>query len=297
MANTVVLSGITDYIEQNRELLFTKAVAGARTLEHVELYPDVVYKTMLNYLDSTVVLADGSTCTWDPQGSDVFSEKALEVIPITVQKEFCIKDFRKKWLNYQLNWEAGRLELPLAEAVANSQVDEIRKEVEKLVWQGNSGLSYDGYIALASADTNVTKVEFGTGATATAKIDAVVAAIPIAALATGRVNIFLSYSDFRSYIAEQNASCCANRQVIDANTESLTYFGDSRIVLLPVLGLEGTGAIVATPEDGLAYGTDILGSEVVYKWIVDEKLDKIYFKVDFTSGVAIKYPDRVVLGA
>jgi hypothetical protein len=295
MANNVILSGLTDYIEQRKDELFVKAVAGARTLDFVELFPDVVYKTALNYLDTEVVLADGSTCTWDPAGSDVFSERFLEVVPITIQKEYCAKDFRKKWMNYQLQWEAGRIELPLMDAIANSQVNAIKEAVDELVWQGNSGLSYDGYIALASADTGVAKVEFASGATATAKVDAVVAAVPMAALKKG-VNVFLSYSDFRAYIAEQNASCCANRPVIDAAVESIKYLGDSRITLIPVICLEGTGAIVAASKDALAYGTDIVGSEGVYKWLHDEKLDKHYFKVDFTSGVAIKLPNEVVLG-
>lgn len=296
MANSVILSGLTDYIEQKKDELFVKAVAGARTLDFVEMYPNVIYKTALNYLDTEIVLADGSTCTWDPAGSDIFSERFLEVIPITVQKEYCAKDFRKKWMNYQLEWEAGRIELPLMDAIANSQVNAIQEAVDELVWQGNTGLSYDGYIALASAETGAAKVEFASGATATAKIDAVVAAIPMAALKKG-VNVFLSFADFRSYIMEQNASCCANKPVIDAASDSIKYFGDSRITLVPVSGLEGTGAIVAASKDALAYGTDIVGSEGVYKWIHDEKMDKYYFKVDFTSGVAIKHPDEVVLGA
>ena len=52
MANTVNFSGLTDYIQENRDMLFVKSVAGAKTLDYVELYPDVVYKTMLNYLSS-----------------------------------------------------------------------------------------------------------------------------------------------------------------------------------------------------------------------------------------------------
>lgn len=295
MANSLVLSGLTDYIEQKKDELFVKAVAGARTLDFVDLYPDVVYKTALNYLDTEIILADGSTCTWDPQGSDVFSERFLEVVPITVQKEYCAKDFRKKWMNYQLQWEAGRIELPLMDAIANEQVKAIKKAVDELVWMGNEDLNYEGYLERASGDSAVVKVDFASGATATAKIDAIVAAVPIAALNKG-VNIFLSYSDFRAYIAEQNSTCCANRPVIDAAVEELKYFGDSRITLIPVIGLEGTGAILAASKDALAYGTDIVGSEGVYKWIHDEKLDKYYFKVDFTSGTQIKLPNEVVIG-
>lgn len=296
MANTVNFSGLTDYINENRDMLFVKSVAGAKTLDYVEMYPDVVYKTMLNYLDSEVVLGDGSSCSPTEQGSDTFSERALEVIPLQVFKKFCAKDFRKKWMNYQYEWEAGRIELPLNEAIAQSNVAAVQEAVENLVWQGDSGLSFNGFIDIASGESAVTDVEFASGATATDKIDAMVAALKVKALKKG-VDIFVSYTDFRNYIQEQNATCCSNKAVLDAASESIGYFGDSRIRIIPVMGLEGTGKMLAAPKKGLAYGTDIIGSEGVYKWIVDEKTDNWYLKVDFTAGVQIKEPDLVVLGA
>lgn len=296
MANTVNFSGLTDYINENRDMLFVKSVAGAKTLDYVELYPDVVYKTMLNYLNSEVLLGDGSNCNPTEQGTDTFSERALEVIPLQIFKKFCAKDFRKKWMNYQYEWEAGRISLPLNEAIAQSNVAAAQEAVEDLVWQGDSGLSFNGYIDIASGETAVEKVTFASGATATDKIDAMVAALKVKALKKG-VDIFVSYTDFRNYVQEQNATCCSKKEVLDAASETIGYFGDSRIRIIPVMGLEGTGVMLAAPKKGLAYGTDIVGSEGVYKWIVDEKTDNWYLKVDFTAGVQIKEPDLVVLGA
>ena len=296
MATTLNISGLTDYIKENRDELFVKSVAGSKTLDYVELYPNVVYNEALNYLDSEVTFGDGSTCTWDPTGSDTFSERFIEVIPLKINKEYCAKDMRKKWMNYQYNWEAGRIELPLNEAIANSNVAAAQEALEDLLWQGNSGLSFEGFIDKASGESAVIDVEFGSGATATENIDAMVAALPMRALKKG-VDIFISYTDFRAYVAEQNALCCSKKEVLDAASETIGYFGDSRIRIVPVMGLEGTGAMLAAPKgDGLAYGTDIVGSEGVYKWIVDEDTDKWKLKVEFTAGVAIKYPDETVLG-
>ena len=295
MANTVSFSGLTDYIQENRDLLFTKSVAGAKTLDYVELYPDVVYKTLLNYLDSEVILGDGSTCSPTEAGSDTFSERALEVVPIQVFKKFCAKEFRKKWMNYLYEWDAKRVALPLNEAIAQSNVAAVQEAVEDLLWKGDSGLSFEGYIEIASGESAVIDVEFASGATATAKIDAMVAALPVKALKKG-VDIFVSYTDFRNYVQEQNATCCSKKEVLDAASESIGYFGDSRIRIIPVMGLEDTGAMLAAPKKGLAYGTDIIGSEGVYKWIEDEKTDNWYLKIDFTAGVQIKFPAETVLG-
>lgn len=296
MATTLNISGLTDYIKENRDELFVKSVAGSKTLDYVELYPNVVYKEALNYLDSEVEFGDGSSCTWDPTGSDSFSERFIEVVPLKINKEYCAKDMRKKWMNYQYNWEAGRIELPLNEAIANSNVAAAQEALENLLWQGNSGLSFEGYIEKASAETGVVKVQFATGATVTDKIDAMVAALPMRALKKG-VDIFISYTDFREYVREQNALCCSKKEVLDAAAESIDYFGDSRIRIVPVMGLEGMGNMLAAPKKGLAYGTDIVGSEGVYKWIVDEDTDLWKLKVEFTAGVELKFPDETVLGA
>ena len=296
MANTVSVSGLTDYVNNHRDELFIKATAGARSLELVEIMPNVKYKDALNYLDSEVVLADGSVCGWNPQGSDVFSERFVETKAVKVEKEFCAKDFEKKFANYQLMYEAGRETLPFEQKIAESNMNAIKKAVENLVWKGDATIGIDGWLAQASAETLTAKVSFPSGSTTIAKIDAMVAAIPAAALAKG-VNLFMSYTDFRNYVAEQNASCCANRPILDAASESIKYVGDSRISLVPVAGLEGTGAMVASPEDGLVYGTDIEGSENVYKLWFEDKDEKFMLRVLFRAGTAIKHPEEIVYGA
>lgn len=294
------VSGLTDYVNIHRDELFIKATAGAKSLDYVEVMGDVKWKDALQYLDSTIVLADGSVCGFNPQGSDVFSERYIETKAVKVEKEFCGKDFEKKAANYQLRWEAGRETLPFEEKIALSNMNAIQDALEHLVWRGEASLEIDGWLAQATAETLVTDVTWASGSTTIAKVDAMVANIPAKALAKG-VRIFMSPTDFRNYVAEQNASCCANRPIIDANVESLKYIGDSRIELVPVAGLEPansaeTNYMVAATEDALVYGTDIENSENVYKFWFNEEDEKFKFRVLFRAGTAIKHPEEVVLG-
>lgn len=295
MANTLINS-LPEYIENKKDELFVKAVAGTKTLDYVEIMPNVKFKENLNYLDSTVVLADGSECGWDPQGSDTFNARTIEVHPVTVQKEFCWKDFRSTYANYQLAFEAGRETLPFEEKIAQSQIAAIKKEVEKGIWQGIEDADVDGFLAQMAADNAVVDVTFAEGADIEAKLDAVIDAIPAGALEKG-TNVFLSWTDFRAYVKAINAECCGNRGIVDANVVVLPYAGDTRITLVPVAGLEGTGKIVAAPFDAIVYGTDIVGSEGVYRMFYDAKDSKFLFEVLFNMGTAIKYSDEVVLGA
>ena len=294
--NTLDLHLLPDYINEHKDELFVKSTLGTKTLDYVEIMPNVKYKDALNFLDSEVVLQDGSKCGWNPQGSDVFSQRFIETKAVEVEKEYCWKDFEKKYMNYQLLWEAGREKLPFEEKIAQSNMNAIQEAVEYLVWNGEEDLGIDGFINNIADEDDATKVVFESGATASAKVDAMVAALTIGMLKKG-VNIYMSYTDFRNYIQEQNATCCTNKPVIDAASESIKYFGDSRITLIPVLGLEDAGgAMVASTPDGLVYATDVEGSDRAYRMWFDEKEEKFMFRVLFRAGTAVKFVDEVVLG-
>ena len=300
MASALNVSGLTDYVNIHKDELFIKATVGARSLELVEIMSDVKWKDALQYLDSEVVLADGSVCGFNPQGSDVFTERYIETKAVKVEKEWCQKDFEKKAANYALRWEAGRETLPFEQKIAESNMNAIKEAVERLVWRGDATIGIDGWLAQATAETLVTNVTFATGSTTIAKVDAMVAAIPAKALAKG-VNIFLSYTDFRNFVAESNASCCSQKPILDAAADSIKYVGDSRISLVPVSGLElassaETSYMLAAPEDALVYGTDIEGSENRYDFWFNRDSETFRLRVLFRAGTAIKHPELVVLG-
>lgn len=286
------VSTLPDYIQANRDELFVKAIASTKTLDYIESMLGVKGKAALNYLDSTVVLADGETCGWNPQGDDTFTQKTVSTKLVTVNKEFCAKSMRSKWMSYDLSLAAGRENLPFEQKIAESNVAAIKKAVEKLIWQGDVTLGIDGLLKQINTEEGAIKVNGGT--TILEKVNKVIAAIPAGALEKG-VNVFMSYTDFRSYVAAKNAECCANMPVIDANVDYLVYAGDSRIKLVPVAGLEGTDKIVAAPYDALVYATDVEDSEGIFKMWFDEKEDKFLFKVLFTAGTAVKFNDEVTI--
>ena len=286
------VSTLPDYIQENRDELFVKAIASTKTLDYIESMLGVKGKAALNYLNSTVVLADGESCGWNPQGDDTFTQKTVSTKLVTVNKEFCAKQMRSKWMSYDLSLAAGRENLPFEQKIADSNVAAIKKAVEKLIWQGDVTLGIDGLLKQINTEDGAVKVNGGT--TILEKIGKVIAAIPAGALEKG-VNVFMSYTDFRSYVEAKNAECCANMPIIDANVDYLVYAGDSRIKLVPVAGLEGTNKIVAAPYDALVYATDVEDSEGIFKMWFDEKEDKFLFKVLFTAGTAVKYNDQVVL--
>jgi hypothetical protein len=294
MANTLNLTSLPEYIEQNKEQLFVDSTVGAKTLDYVELMLGVKHKEALNYLESEVVL-QAAACGWNPNGSDTFAQRYIEVHLVEVEKEFCYIDFKEKYMNYQLRWEAGRETLPFEQKIAESNVEAIKAAVEDMVWQGNSGASVTGFLA-DIAEASAATVSFASGDTTVEKIDAMVAGLNAKMLKKG-VNIFVSMTDFRNYVLESNSTCCANRPILDAAADEIIYAGDSRIKIVPVLGLEDTGKMVAATPDALVYGTDLKDSETVYRIWFDEKEQKFMFRVLFAAGTAVKFPNEVVLGS
>lgn len=293
MATELNLNALPDYVKEHRDELFIKATLGAKSLDYIDIMPDVKYKDALNFLDSEVEFQDGSACGFNPGGSDVFTQRFIETVAVKVEKSWCWKDFEKKYMNYQLTWEAGREKLPFEQKIADSNMNKIQDKIEDLVWKGDSGLSISGFLADAE-EASAKTINSESGETVSARIDALVAGLTIPMLKKG-VNIFVSYTDFRNYIQEQNGACCNNKPVLDAASESISYFGDSRVKIVPVLGLEDTGAIVAATADALVYATDVKGSENVYRMWYDEKDDMFDFRVLFRAGTAIRFPDEVVV--
>ena len=293
-ANTLDFSAIEEYVNIHRDELLVKASLGTKTMDYLDIMPNVKHKEAIPYLESEVELHKAS-CDWLPAGSDRIYDRYIEVTPLESQKEYCWLDFQKYFMNYQMRIEAGRESLPFEQKFAESNMAKIQEAVEAALWAGIEDLDIDGILTLATgADSALTiQVETESGETVSSRIDNIVAALPMGALKKG-VNVFVSYSDFRKYVAENNATCCAGRPVYDANSESIKYLGDSRVTIVPVLGLENTGAIAAFPADCVVYATDIEGSENRYETWVEKKEHKILFDVLFNFGVAFRWPDEVV---
>jgi len=291
-ANTIDFSALEEYVNVHKDELLVKASLGTKSIDYLDIMTNVKHREAIPYLDSEVELHKAN-CVWDPAGSDIFTERYVDVVALESQKEYCFLDFQNYFMNYQMQFEAGRESLPFEQKIAESNMAKIQEAVEEMIWNGNDDLGIDGILQVAQDEEASIAVESESGATITDRIDAVVAAIPMSALQKG-VNVFLSYTDFRQYVAESNASCCANRPLYDAASESIKYLGDSRVNIVPVMGLEGLDAIFAFPKDAVLYATDIEGSETRYEGWFEKKERKFMYDVLFNFGIAFRWPDEVV---
>lgn len=294
MASAFQLSGLTDYVNVHKDELLVKAQLENRTIKYVDIMPNVKWKDSIPTLSSEVTLQPGNQCGFNPTGSDTFGEKFIETHAVKSEKEWCAKDWEKKYANYQLLWEAGRVETPYAEFLANYNLGLVQEALEEVLWQGDSGLSIDGYIkdiTVNESASTIAVTAITSANTVTEAVDAVVAAMPINALKKG-VRIFLSYTNLRNYIMAANSNCCVHKDPYDAASEEIAYFGDSRVKLVAVNGI-GDDFICGASLDSMVYATDVENAENRYSVWFDEEDEMLRWRVLFRAGTALRYADEV----
>lgn len=290
------VTALPEYVEQNKGELLTKAALGAETLDVIETVLNVKHKTALNQLETTAPFQSAKTCGFNASGDDKLSQRILEVFPIKVNKEYCDKDLLEKWTNQDLKIAAGRETLPFEQKFMEENNKAINANLDKLIWQGDADLSITGFKDVITKANGAVEVSLKAGSTMADLVDETYAAIPTAVLAYDPV-IFMSYSDFRKYIQVLNSTCCANRPIVDANTSELKYMGDSRVTIKPVAGLEGVGKVYAGSRHNFVYGTDVEDSQNTYKFWFSDDDDVFRYKVVFTAGVQVAFPDELVVGS
>ena len=297
------VSALPEYVNQHADELLTKSMLEGTTLDYISIMPNVKYKDSLTYLSTTIAFQDASTCGFNPQGDDTLSARTIEVAPIKVNKQYCPKDLRKTALNHGLLFEAGRETLPFEEKFMEGNVTAINAELEKEIWQNDNTDLFPGFIyqiTVGDASVGVIDSSVAPGYDADDVIDLAYDKLPEVVLKKGAV-IFVSHSMFRAYVKALNATCCANRPMIDAAAKEIDYPGDSRVKIVPVAGLQNAtdpnskaALAVAGWAKNFVYGTDVEGSENTFKFWFSDDDDVFKFKVLFNAGTAIAFPDEVV---
>ena len=297
------VSALPEYVNQHTDELLTKSVLGATTLDYISIMPNVKWKDSLTYLSSTIAFQDASVCGFNPSGDDTLSQRTIEVAPLKVNKQYCPKDLRKTALNHGLLFEAGRETLPFEEKFMDSNVAAINAELEKEIWQNDASALFPGFIyQITAGDASVGPIDASVapGYDAEDVIDLAYDKLPEIVLEKGAA-IFVSHTTFKKYVKQLNATCCANRPVIDAASKEIEYPGDSRVKIVPVAGLQNAtdsnskaALAVASWAKNLVYGTDVENSENTFKFWFSDDDDVFKFKVLFNAGTAIAFPDEVV---
>ena len=291
------LTGLTQYVDQERLPLIRKAVVGNRSAQEFYLMTGVKGSTALNLLDTEVVFGDGSTCGWTDAGTSKLSQRVLVPGAVKVNMSFCDKALLKYWMNYDVRVAAGQKNLPFEEDFVNGVIDGVKAKLEKLMWQGNTPSdAFDGIIKIAEAATLAATVTYAADATVTSIVKDVYDKIPTAAYSKGEVVMYMGSDMYRTYIQE----LIANGNLVITNALNDVAMPDSILIpgtnvrVIGVAGLDTVGKVFASYKDNFVFGTDMAGDDEKFELWYSQDNREFRLAIEFTAGVQIAYPDLLV---
>lgn len=302
MAKGYDISKLAAYVKTNADVILKDVVLGSvegDSVANMRKQLGVKTKEKLNYLNVTPALQSGKDCGFNASGSTVFSDRDITVKTIKAQDEYCDRDLLGKFAESLVNIAAGKETLPFEAQIVDEVVKGIRKQVEKIVWQGDTTLGIDGLIKIADtggADaTSTVNVSIAKGTDIYEAVKAVYLAIPEELL--DKAFIGLSPANFRAFtqaMVEKNYFHYSGPQ--DANVNEFIFPG-SNVKVKSIQGLSGVNdKIYASVWDNLVYGTDLLNDEEVVNAWYDPNTELFRYTIRFNAGVSTLFPDEVVLG-
>ena len=303
-------SGLTNYVEVNKDVLIKDVVLGAKygdTIANLRKQLGVKTKERLNYLDVDPVLQDGTGCGFSASGSTNFSEREIETAPFKVNDKWCPDDLLGKFAEYLVRYGANANAedgMPFESEILSEIEKGIAKKLEKMVWQGDkSGTDLiDGFLtqALGADSASTINVAYTADTSAITLYDAVKAVImKVPEDIIEDAVVFVSPSIFRALcfeLTEKNMyhfKSGDNGEIIEDN--DLIFPGTS-VRIHKTHGLEGDKKhIYASVWDNMVYAADMMNDKEEFRlWFSDD--DDLYkLKIKWNAGVKTLYPDAVVV--
>ena len=311
------VTGLQDYVDENRDGLIGKTVAGAKSARILDLQTGFKSAGAINRMDTDVVLQDGSSCGFNASGTTVLDQRVLTVGEVKVQEELCVRDLNKKYTQHSLKAGSKDDEIPFEQEYTSLKTKKIIAANEIGIWQsdttsGTPNLArYDGLIKIIDAATGVV-VGNTSGATSITSanviglINDMYAAIPANLLDSeeGNLDGGDSISDvavmcgvdvFRTYILALTA---ANLYHYDGKPMNLEIMiPGTNIMLVGLPGLTGTDRMFAGrigSEGGFVVGVDLENEEEQYDLWYSKDDDVVKFSARYKMGTQIKWPEEIV---
>ena len=308
------VSALANYTKENQDLLVASSVLGSKTASLIKDQGNVMVgvksSEKINIMDTDAYFQDGSSCGFNASGTTTFTQRTVTVGKIKVNEALCPKDLERTYLQKALPAGSTYDSIVFAEQYSTRKTEKIASQLEKSLWQGDTGSAdgnlnkFDGIIKLVTAassavvDANTTAY-FGSTATAItsanviAVFDAVYKAIPAEVVAKDDVKIFCGMDVFRTYtIALKNANMF--HYTVDGKADSEFVLPGTTIKVVAVEGLNGTSKIYAMRLSNLFIGTDLLNEEERFEIFYAKEADQVRFVSEFKMGVNFAFPSEIV---
>lgn len=290
-----IVSGLTEYVEQNRSALLSKSMLDGKSRRAFNLMTDVKGPVALNIMDTQVKFGPLS-CGWDEQGSTEFSQRILEPVGLEVNMGFCDKNLLKTWAQYEVKVAAGFETMPFEEKWTGDILKSVNEQIERMLYLGDKDnlagdIEFDGIVTILNADANTIKVNAVSGTSAYAFIKQVAAKIPAK---VKEPVILVGTPLYREFMQDLVA---ANLFHYDpANGENEYKLPGTDIKVIAVDGLNETSYAIAANMNNLYYGCSADEDSDTFDLWYSKDNREFRLAINFIAGTQVAFPDEVVLG-
>ena len=287
---------LKNYLETNGTEVLTKALFNSESAKYFQIQTGVTAETPIIRLDSSITLADATSCGFEANGSDTFSNRLLSPKFLKVNKEICAKTLLKTWAHSDVRMNALGETLPFEELLINNNINELAKVNERLIWEGKTSggvgnmALMDGIITIARADENTIKLEKGSDDLWTRVEKTWLALAPEVA---DKCTLFMSIANYKQLIVE-----LMNKNMYHVFE---TYEGEYRMTMpgtnLVIRGVSGIteDVLVCTPEDNLYLGVDGESDGETVDLYFDKSSRSFKFVVEYAYCVNYAFSEFVYI--
>jgi hypothetical protein len=306
MATTTSIT--TTYAGEFSKKYISAALLSASTIENggIEVMPNVKYKSVIQRLATDAIVKD-ATCAFDATSTVTLTERVITPEEFQVNLELCKKDFASTWQSIEMGMSAFEtLPKSFADYLIAHVAAKVAEKTETNIWRGataNAG-EFNGFVALATADSNVVDV-VGTTVTASnviAELGKVVDAIPAALYGKEDLHIYVSQNVARAYVRALGGFAASGLGANGTNAMGTQWFNNGSLSFdgVKIFVANGLAAnyMMAAQKSNLYFGTGLLSDQNEVKLIDMADIDgsqNVRVVMRFTAAVQYGIGSEIVL--
>jgi hypothetical protein len=131
------VSSLTDYTEQHKSELLTKAVFGATSITYMNSMVDIKSAATINLLDTDATFQSNSLCGWNASGTTTLTQRTITVGNIKVQEALCPKTLEAKYTQKMVQKGSTPESFDFEREYTDLKSKLIAKQLETAIWQGD----------------------------------------------------------------------------------------------------------------------------------------------------------------
>lgn len=293
---------LQDYLSVNKDQLITDTIFNSKTSKLFNVQTGVKNPTAIVRLDSTIVL-DDLGCSFNPQGSDTFTNRILTPNFVTVNKVYCDKDLINSWKATDVKISATAETLPFEQQILEKNADLISAEIEKLLWVGDVQ-NGAGNMAKADGVYTLAKREVASGVIPSTNVtakgsDSVFERVQkmwlaLPANVADKVTFVTSITNYKQMIVDlMNANMYHIFEEYNGEYRMRLPFCNNEI--MGIEGLEGVDTIMGVIFDELYYGVDLEGDSEDVDFFYDKSDRNFKYVCNFVIATQYAFPEHIFI--